>query len=91
MVRQDYPIELIVDFDSDVVQISHGTGHPAGFYTYNIGELDQTTLDNLLGGSEEVVVYTQGESFTKDEFEAYFGIPLDMANLQRVHYGEDEF
>ena len=87
MPRQEYPVELVLDFDSDFVSMSHGTGHPAGFYTYNLQELDPTTLDNLLGGSEEIVVYTQGESFTKDEFEDYFGIPLNMANLQRVHEG----
>lgn len=87
MPRQEYPIELIITFDEDAVTISHGTGHPGGVYQYRISELDQSVLDRLLGISEEVVIYTQGESYTREEFEALYG-RADLATLITVHERE---
>jgi len=87
MSRTEYPIELQISFDDDAVTITHGTAHGAGVYQYRIDELDPTTLDNLLGHSDEVVIYTQGESYTKEEFQALYG-NVDLSTLVRVHEGE---
>lgn len=85
--RDEYPIELIVSFDDDAVTISHGTGHPAGIYQYPLSSLDPAVLDRLLGTSEEVVIYTQGQSYTREEFERIYG-SVDLETLQRVNEGE---
>lgn len=84
MAREEYPIELLLSFDDQSVTISHGTSHGAAVYTYAISELDPETLDRLLGVSEEVVVYTQGESYSKEEFESLYG------NISRVDTAEEE-
>lgn len=88
MARQEYPIELIVSFDTYSVTISHGTGHPAGVYSYALSELDPSVLDRLIGISEEVVIYTQGEEYTREEFEMLYG-SANLSNLIAVHKGEE--
>ena len=85
--RTEYPIDLIVSFDDDAVTISHGTGHPAGVYQYPISSLDPEVLDRLIGVSDEVVIYTQGESYTREEFERIYG-RVDLETLQKVNEGE---
>ena len=81
-----YPIELIISFDDNWVTITHRD--PPAVSGYPIEELGGDKIDALLGADVDYVVYSQGEEYTKEDYEALFG-KQDLANMIRIH--DDSF
>jgi hypothetical protein len=60
-----------IDQDSGEITLIKPSGEA---YTYIVEELEgKGILDNLIGGGAQVTVYSQGESFTLEEYKELFG------------------
>jgi len=66
----DYDIDIEIDADSgDIVWNKGGKT-----YYYTVEELEgRGIIDNVLNGGAQITVYSQGQRYTVDEYEALFG------------------
>ena len=69
---ESYVIDIEVDADSGTVTLTKGD---FSTYTYTVEELESKgVIENSLKGGASGTVYSQGETFTINEFIALFGI-----------------
>ncbi len=59
-------VYMEIDWDDRTVIIVPEAG---GIYQYSLDEVDNDVIDRIIEGGAEYTVYSQGESYTKEEYE----------------------